>query len=111
MNGEEFGVLRALEIFKLEEAIEIIGNVVGEEPEPEVGVPDELRGGLIRFSFCRRLQNQTRTTSFSMQSESASIDISSDVGFGFVRKAFSNATLTVVSMLVLFFRRRPIASA
>lgn len=98
-------------MFKLDGAIESKGNAVGEEPEPEVGVPDELSGGLILFSFCRRLQNHTRTTSFSMQSESASIDISSEVGFGLERNAFSKATRTVVSILVRFLRLRPIASA
>lgn len=40
-------------------------------------------GGLILFSFCRRLQNQTRTTSFSIVRLSASMEISSEEGFGF----------------------------
>ena len=57
-----------------------------------------------------RLQNQTRTTSFSMHKESASIVISSEFGFGFWRNAFSNAILTVVSIDVRFFLRRPMAS-
>lgn len=56
------------------------------------------------------LQNQTRTTSFSMQRLSASMEISSEVGFGFCMNAFSKATLTLVSMEVLFFRRLPMAS-
>jgi len=56
------------------------------------------------------LQNHTRTTSFSMVRLSASSAISSDVGLGFWRNAFSSATLTLVSMDVLFFRRLPIAS-
>lgn len=56
------------------------------------------------------LQNHTRTTSFSIARLSASIVISSDVGFGFWIKAFSRATLTLVSIDVLFFRRLPIAS-
>lgn len=67
-------------------------------------------GGLIRFSFCLRLQNQTRTTSFSIPRLSANMEISSDVGFGFLIKAFSNARRTVVSIEVLFFLRRPIVS-
>lgn len=51
------------------------------DPELEAGAPGA--GGLILFSFCLRLQNHTRTTSFSMQRESANIVISSLVGFGF----------------------------
>lgn len=39
--------------------------------------------GLMRFSFWRRLQNQTRITSFSMCSCSAINRISSEVGFWF----------------------------
>lgn len=62
----------------------------------------------MRFSFWRRLQNQTRTTSFSMHSELPSKVISSDVGFGFCRKARSNATRVLVSILVRFLRRRPL---
>lgn len=42
-----------------------------------------LLGGLIRFSFWRRLQNHTRITSFSMLSCSAIMVISSEVGFWF----------------------------
>lgn len=42
-----------------------------------------LLGGLILFSFWRRLQNQTRITSFSMFSWSAIMVISSEVGFWF----------------------------
>ena len=57
-----------------------------------------------------RLQNHTRTTSFSILNWSARSVISSDVGLGFCRKALSRATRTVVSMDVLFFLRRPIAS-
>lgn len=89
--------------------------------------------GLIRFSFWRRLQNQTRITSFSMCSCSAISRISSEVGFWFcgqralvshsfphlpprdhpggqgltARKLFSKAKRTFVSMLVLFLRLRP----
>lgn len=40
-----------------------------------------LLGGLILFSFCRRLQNHTRITSFSILSCSAIKVISSEVGF------------------------------
>lgn len=42
-------------------------------------------GQLIRFSFWRRLQNQTLTTSFSMDNCSAIMEISSEVGLGFYR--------------------------
>lgn len=44
-----------------------------------------VTGQLIRFSFCRRLQNQTLTTSFSMDSCSAIMEISSELGLGFYR--------------------------
>lgn len=76
----------------------------------EQGEPRAEVGGLILFSFCLLLQNHTRTTSFSMHSPSASIVISSDVGFGFCRKAFSKATRTLVSIEVRFLRRLPIVS-
>lgn len=56
------------------------------------------------------LQNHTRTTSFSIAKLSANTVISSEVGFGFWTKDFSSATLTLVSIEVLFFRRLPIAS-
>ncbi|TNN60896.1 hypothetical protein EYF80_028891 [Liparis tanakae] len=49
----------------------------------------QLLGGLILFSFCRRLQNQTRITSFSMLSWSAIMVISSEgtgAGQGLVRR-------------------------
>lgn len=65
-----------------------------------------LLGGLILFSFWRRLQNQTRITSFSMFSWSAIMVISSEVGFWFSRKLFSKATRMLVSMLVRFFLLR-----
>ncbi len=42
-----------------------------------------LLGGLILFSFCLRLQNHTRITSFSMLSWSAIMVTSSEVGFWF----------------------------
>ena len=53
------------------------------------------------------LQNQTRTTSFSIDRPSANMAISSDVGLGLARKAFSKATRTLVSIDVRFFLRRP----
>lgn len=67
-------------------------------------------GGLILFSFCLLLQNHTLTTSFSIHKLSARMDISSEVGLGFARKAFSKATLTLVSIDVRFFLRLPMAS-
>lgn len=73
-----------------------------------VGLSDSF--GLMRFSFCRRLQYQTRTTSFSMYRLSAKFVISSLVGFGFIMKALSRETLTLVSIEVRFFRRRPMVS-
>lgn len=73
-----------------------------------VGLSDSF--GLMRFSFWRRLQYQTRTTSFSMHKLSARLEISSLVGFGFMIKALSRDTLTLVSIEVRFLRRRPIAS-
>lgn len=48
-----------------------------------VGMSGILLHGLMRFSFCRRLQNHTRITSFSMFSCSAITRISSEVGFWF----------------------------
>lgn len=65
-----------------------------------------LLGGFILFSFWRRLQNQTRITSFSMLSCSAIKVISSEVGFWFSMKLFSKATRMLVSMLVRFFLLR-----
>ena len=67
-------------------------------------------GGVIRFSFCRRLQNQTRTTSFSSCRLSARLVISWADGFGFLLKCCSNAPLIETSMLVRFFRFRPCAA-
>lgn len=60
-------------------------------------------GGLILFCFCLRLQNHTRTTSFSIFSWSATPVISSEEGLGFCWKLFSRATRILVSILVLFF--------
>lgn len=56
------------------------------------------------------MQNQTLTTSFSMDKLSASEAISSDDGFGLRRKACSRFPLTVVSMEVRFFLLLPMAS-
>ena len=67
-------------------------------------------GGLIRFCFCRRLQNHTRTTSLSIWRPSASIETSSDVGFELTRKLFSSETRISVSILVRFLRRRLLPS-
>jgi len=64
----------------------------------------------VERKFKYRLQNQTRTTSFSIFRFSASIEISSEVGLGFWMNARSSATRTVVSMEVRFFLRRPTAS-
>lgn len=64
-------------------------------------------GQYILFSFCRRLQNHTRTTSFSMDSCSEMSVISSEFGFGLSKKRFSSVSLMFVSMLVLFFLFRP----
>ena len=59
--------------------------------------------GFSLFSFCRLLQNQTLTTSFSRQRPSEMYWTSSLVGLGLELKALSSATLTVLSMEVLFF--------
>ena len=76
------------------------------DPSPGLsGLP-----GFVRFSFCRLLQNQTRTTSFSIHKLSAKLVISWLVGFELIKKAFSRATRTDVSIEVRFFRRRPIVS-
>ena len=66
--------------------------------------------GFSRFSFCRRLQNQTLTTSFSMQRPSLMYCTSSLVGLGLLLNARSSATRMVLSMLVRFLRRRASAS-
>lgn len=88
---------------------ELIPNIPEVLPfKDSVGLSDS--DGLMRFSFCLRLQYQTLTTSFSMYRLSARFVISSPVGFGFMIKALSRETLTLVSIEVLFFRRRPIAS-
>lgn len=70
----------------------------------------KIEGVQYRESRTYLLQNHTRTTSFSIAKLSANMVISSEVGFGFCMKAFSSATLTLVSIEVLFFRRLPMAS-
>lgn len=72
----------------------------------DCGQPEEY----LMYRSTHLLQNQTLTTSFSMPRLSARREISSDVGFGFCKNAFSNATRTLVSIDVLFFLRLPIAS-
>ena len=67
-------------------------------------------GGVIRFSFCRRLQNQTLTTSFSSWRDSARWVISWAEGFGLLQKCCSRAPLIDTSMLVRFFRFLPCAA-
>lgn len=49
------------------------------------GLTGVATGQLILFSFWRRLQNQTLTTSFSMDNCSAIMEISSELGLGFFR--------------------------
>lgn len=80
------------------------------EPLPSESVGLSGLPGFVRFSFCRRLQNQTRTTSFSMHKLSARFVISWLVGFELMKKAFSSATRTEVSIDVRFLRLRPMAS-
>jgi hypothetical protein len=87
-------------------AIDIV--LIGEDGEPMPDTPDTEGGGFMRFSFWRRLQNQTRTTSFSIHKELPNIVISSEVGFGFCKKARSSATRVLVSILVLFFLLLPL---
>ena len=69
-----------------------------------------MLGGVILFSFCLLLQNQTLTTSFSSWRLSARLVISCAEGFGFLLKCCSRAPLIETSMLVLFFRFRPWAA-
>ena len=73
-------------------------------------LPGEQKLGFIRFSFWRRLQNHTRTTSRSIIRPSEINWISSLVGLGLALNAFSNAILIVLSMEVRFLRRRARAS-
>lgn len=66
--------------------------------------------GVILFSFCRLLQNQTLTTSFSNCKLSARELISAAPGFGHLRKWLSSAPLTPTSIEVLFFLFLPCAA-
>ncbi len=67
-------------------------------------------GGVILFSFCLRLQNQTLTTSFSSCRLSAREVISWAEGLGHFKKWLSNAPLTLTSMEVRFLRFLPWAA-
>ena len=67
-------------------------------------------GGVILFSFCLRLQNQTLTTSFSNWRDSAKAEISWAEGLGCLWKWVSRAPLTDTSILVLFFLFLPWAA-
>jgi hypothetical protein len=58
--------------------------------------------------YSHLLQNQTRTTSLSIDSESPIIRISSEVGLEFFMKALSRAIRTWFSIEVRFLRRLPI---
>lgn len=80
------------------------------DPFPSESVGLSGLPGFVRFSFCRLLQNQTRTTSFSIHKLSAKLVISWLVGLELMKKAFSKATRTDVSIEVRFFRLRPMAS-
>ena len=72
---------------------------------PGIGELDglSLELGFSLFSFWRLLQNHTLTTSFSKQSPSEIYWTSSLVGLGLELNARSSATLTVLSIDVLFF--------
>ena len=81
---------------------------LGDEDDDIIPGIGELPGlsllGFSLFSFCRRLQNQTLTTSFSRQRPSEMYWTSSLEGLGLELNALSSATLTVLSMEVLFLR-------
>lgn len=74
------------------------------------GLPPMETGGVILFSFCLLLQNQTRTTSFSSCRLSARPVISWAEGLGCLWKWFSRAPLTETSILVRFLRFLPWAA-
>lgn len=74
------------------------------------GLPPMETGGVILFSFCLLLQNQTRTTSFSSCRLSARPVISCADGLGCLWKWFSRAPLTETSILVRFLRFLPWAA-
>lgn len=93
----------------------------GESPEPPwppipsscgdiINSPIAPVGGVIRFSFCLRLQNHTLTTSFSSWSDSANEAISCADGLGCLWKCDSSAPLTETSIDVRFLRFRPWAA-
>jgi len=107
MDEGGFEVNRHLEIDSVGE----VASGGSKSPLDPAPMGDRDAAGLMRFSFCLLLQNQTLTTSFSMFKLSPMIRISSDVGLGFLMNAFSRATLTVFSMDVLFFLRLPKSSA
>ena len=69
-----------------------------------------MLGGVILFSFCLLLQNQTLTTSLSRPSCSASRVISWAEGFGLFMKCCSRVCLIDTSILVLFFLFLPWAA-
>lgn len=79
-------------------------------PTPSSISPPSVLGGVILFSFCLRLQNHTRTTSFSSCRLSAKDVISCAEGFGCLWKCCSKAPFTDTSILVLFFRFLPCAA-
>ena len=87
-----------------------IGGLMEVRGEGELEESSKAALGLILFSFCLLLQNQTLTTSRSMLRLSETYAISSLVGLGLELKALSSATLMVVSMDVLFFRLLLMAS-
>lgn len=74
------------------------------------GLPPMETGGVILFSFCLLLQNQTRTTSFSSCRLSARPAISWADGLGCLWKWLSRAPLTETSILVRFLRFLPWAA-
>ena len=73
-------------------------------------LPLEEVAGLIRFSFCLLLQNQTLTTSRSICRLYETLAISSELGLGFRWNAFSSEPRIFVSILVRFFLRLPTGS-
>ena len=86
-------------------AAEAGGPLTGAKGPPTGGPP--IGGAVILFSFWRRLQNQTRTTSRSRASASAMRAMSAADGLAWRAKCDSSSPLMVVSMLVRFLRLRP----
>ena len=64
-------------------------------PAPCSGIASPFTTGVMRFSFCRRLQNHTRTTSFSNCSSSESRAMSEADGLGCLIKCDSSTPFTV----------------